>query len=330
MADQPDPLPPLADLTSVFSAATPAEQIRRAQAEVLPVLTGQMKSISSTADDVYGDAWRELVTLAPRPAPRDPYKARDPLWSADCSWLARPIRGGRYRTFNQAGRRAAYLQVRAGIETNGAELRGRLSVIGEGELGVFAEDWHYYRDECLALLEAGAPQVWSDLDLPGPPYTTLANHIDRLLASHPEWICLSSWPATADWSSESAFRRCRWGVLCLLPILIGIVEAALGRQPSVRILHQRLCAWLSGGKEESGQYEPAHISKAVRYKVFERDGFRCVMCGATAASGAKLEVDHIIPRAKGGGNAMYNLQTLCDRCNGGKSAALSPDLRRRP
>ena len=39
----------------------------------------------------------------------------------------------------------------------------------------------------------------------------------------------------------------------------------------------------------------------------------------TAKDGVKLHVDHIIPVYKGGKTTMSNLQTLCDRCNLGKS-----------
>lgn len=55
-----------------------------------------------------------------------------------------------------------------------------------------------------------------------------------------------------------------------------------------------------------------------RFAVLERDGFRCRACGATPGSGAELEVDHIVPRSKGGSNALANLQTLCRKCNQGK------------
>lgn len=56
------------------------------------------------------------------------------------------------------------------------------------------------------------------------------------------------------------------------------------------------------------------------FLVRRRDEFRCVYCGATAASGADLEVDHIRPYSKGGRTALSNLQTLCSRCNRGKGA----------
>lgn len=61
----------------------------------------------------------------------------------------------------------------------------------------------------------------------------------------------------------------------------------------------------------------------LRYAVLERDGFRCVACGATAAQ-AQLQVDHIKPVAAGGTNAMRNLQTLCQKCNIGKGAQWYP------
>ena len=53
----------------------------------------------------------------------------------------------------------------------------------------------------------------------------------------------------------------------------------------------------------------------------QRDNFKCRICGASPAlnAGVTLHVDHIIPCAKGGQATMENLQTLCSKCNLGKS-----------
>lgn len=59
------------------------------------------------------------------------------------------------------------------------------------------------------------------------------------------------------------------------------------------------------------------MNRAKRYKVFERDAFRCVYCGATADE-ARLEVDHVIPRSRGGKDVFGNLVTACFDCNRGK------------
>lgn len=67
------------------------------------------------------------------------------------------------------------------------------------------------------------------------------------------------------------------------------------------------------------------MSDSLRYDVMKRDGFKCVLCGATASDGAKLHVDHIIPIAKGGKTEMSNLRTLCDRCNLGKGVKLEKE-----
>ena len=61
------------------------------------------------------------------------------------------------------------------------------------------------------------------------------------------------------------------------------------------------------------------IKPSVRFQVFKRDNYACQMCGATAADGAKLEIDHIVPVSKGGQNDEDNLQVLCRDCNIGKS-----------
>lgn len=56
----------------------------------------------------------------------------------------------------------------------------------------------------------------------------------------------------------------------------------------------------------------------VRFLVFRRDGYRCTICGRNAQDGISLELDHIVPRAKGGSDDACNLQTLCWECNRGK------------
>lgn len=53
------------------------------------------------------------------------------------------------------------------------------------------------------------------------------------------------------------------------------------------------------------------LSDATKRRVKQRDGFKCVKCG----SKDMLEVDHIVPDAEGGSNAMNNLQTLCKDCH---------------
>lgn len=59
------------------------------------------------------------------------------------------------------------------------------------------------------------------------------------------------------------------------------------------------------------------VPRAKRFAILSRDGFKCVLCGATAATSI-LETDHIIPVCKGGDNSDANLRTLCVDCNIGK------------
>lgn len=56
----------------------------------------------------------------------------------------------------------------------------------------------------------------------------------------------------------------------------------------------------------------------LRWKILERDGRRCVACGASADDGITLHVDHIVSVYNGGSDQSTNLQTLCDICNLGK------------
>ena len=57
--------------------------------------------------------------------------------------------------------------------------------------------------------------------------------------------------------------------------------------------------------------------RRTRELVIRRDGFQCVKC----LSLGPLEVDHIIPVAKGGSWEPSNLQTLCSECHRLKTIA---------
>ncbi len=67
-----------------------------------------------------------------------------------------------------------------------------------------------------------------------------------------------------------------------------------------------------------------NITVRMRFMVFKRDNFRCCVCGASPAKDplVELHVDHIIPWSKGGETVIDNLQTLCTKCNLGKSDIL--------
>jgi 5-methylcytosine-specific restriction endonuclease McrA len=74
-------------------------------------------------------------------------------------------------------------------------------------------------------------------------------------------------------------------------------------------------------KKRSPQSKRQRIPPGLRYNVLAKAKFRCEACGVPASE-ARLEIDHKKPVAKGGLNAIANLQVLCRSCNRGKAAKL--------
>lgn len=64
------------------------------------------------------------------------------------------------------------------------------------------------------------------------------------------------------------------------------------------------------------RYQMPWIPRGVRWRVYERDGYRCQECGTTE----DLTLDHKHPRSLGGTHTEDNLQTLCRGCNSRKGA----------
>ena len=59
------------------------------------------------------------------------------------------------------------------------------------------------------------------------------------------------------------------------------------------------------------------VPGSLRFEVLREAGGRCELCGVSSRE-KQIDVDHIVPRSKGGGNHKSNLQALCRTCNAQK------------
>jgi hypothetical protein len=55
----------------------------------------------------------------------------------------------------------------------------------------------------------------------------------------------------------------------------------------------------------------------LRFRVLERDNFRCHWCGVPARE-TRIVIDHVMPFSKGGVDDPSNYVASCEPCNGGK------------
>jgi hypothetical protein len=129
---------------------------------------------------------------------------------------------------------------------------------------------------------------------------TLAHLVERELVLLPV-PCDVSRNTLAEWTGLNRSTIARY-----LPSLVadGWVTRTAAQSPAN--LRRRL-RYHNGG---------AGISVGKRQRIYARDGYRCVKCGA----GDDLTIDHIHPRFRGGGNEDENLRTLCRSCNSAKGA----------
>lgn len=57
------------------------------------------------------------------------------------------------------------------------------------------------------------------------------------------------------------------------------------------------------------------FTPALKQAIFERDNYRCVVCGRGRKDGIEIHVDHIKPKDFGGRATLENGQTLCSQHN---------------
>ncbi len=75
---------------------------------------------------------------------------------------------------------------------------------------------------------------------------------------------------------------------------------------------------IRAAEEDAERGRRERLPDEVRSAVWHRDEGRCVRCG----SETDLQFDHVIPFARGGGNAVENIQILCGPCNRAKSDSI--------
>jgi 5-methylcytosine-specific restriction protein A len=71
-----------------------------------------------------------------------------------------------------------------------------------------------------------------------------------------------------------------------------------------------------------------HQWDKLRGQVLQRDAWLCVECKRNRFVEIATEVDHIVPKAKGGTDELDNLQSLCRTCHEKKTLEESGGQRR--
>lgn len=105
--------------------------------------------------------------------------------------------------------------------------------------------------------------------------------------------------------------------------MVALRDSCVGLTPAARRKARRLRMAPPAARTEIPREKQAKVRKPIaarlRYWVMQRDGHRCVLCGADATQ-TTLHLDHIVPVCRGGENTEANLRTTCADCNLGKGA----------
>lgn len=100
--------------------------------------------------------------------------------------------------------------------------------------------------------------------------------------------------------------------------LDGFVLCSDGRLYHPVIAEQAVKLWAARHQHDEGY-------RRFRDQVLARDGHACVYCGQTDAP---LQLDHVVPRSRGGSGLPSNLATACGPCNQAKGAKTPSEWKR--
>jgi len=113
------------------------------------------------------------------------------------------------------------------------------------------------------------------------------------------------------WTGDGCF----WADDSLDAEAVGLLIWDRARRQEVRLDRLRT---IRAREQDASGARRERIPEDVRAFVWTRDEGRCVRCEADQ----ELQFDHVIPVAKGGGNAADNIQVLCGDCNRLKSDSI--------
>lgn len=114
-------------------------------------------------------------------------------------------------------------------------------------------------------------------------------------------------PEVVDWCTKE-FKRRTGGVF---------------RDPDRGIRHLHQNGFLIKIAKGIYKYDPNHIEHRdledfdakTKKEIFERDNYKCVICGRGPKEGMEIQADHIKPKDKEGKAILENGQTLCSQHN---------------
>lgn len=182
------------------------------------------------------------------------------------------------------------------------------------------------------------------------PISTFKQHYEYMLRE--KWFDNDfgseawTYPVSSRLLLDVAYR-----FVCFFPVYDSYLQIAMGEPIRFSELISKLNKWERETDEVESKLDDENITEdsvsdeillkakeaaeqrirvmpAMRWRVFQRDGWKCVSCGRGSENDVILHVDHIVPRSKGGKDELDNYQTLCHPCNVGKSDRDETDLRK--
>ena len=174
--------------------------------------------------------------------------------------------------------------------------------------------------------------TWNNiLELAGMKANLNRNFSDEQMFEEIEriWVVLGRQPTTTDIKkgiskySLNSYARRFGGWRNALQAFVDYINSDEKQEEISNVAKQKLITPFSENKDICDVYHKTSrdINLRMRFKVLQRDNFKCCTCGASPAKdpSVELHIDHIIPWSKGGETEIDNLQTLCSKCNLGKS-----------
>jgi hypothetical protein len=153
-----------------------------------------------------------------------------------------------------------------------------------------------------------------------PPYFALGGDAapDRTAASCPQLLPLSETRHKVQFTASDELREKLEHAQDLMRHANAGGDLAIVVERAVDLLLQKLERKRLGKTSRPGQpreeADDARVSRATRRVVFERDGERCTFTdaeGHRCPAKTWLELDHVVPRARGGTSEVGNLRVRC-------------------